>query len=284
MRILVTGSTGFIGKHILLHLLKDNDEVIATYLPSEKKEIVKVLNIKWIEYNIDDCLSEERNLFEYFQKPDLLIHLAWQGLPNYNKSFHFNKNLFIHQKFVHNLVSNGLKDISITGTCLEYGMKNGCLSEEMDTNPQNFYALAKDALRCYVELLKKDYEFNFKWIRLFYMYGEGQNSKSLIPQLYKAIKTQEKVFNMSGGDQLRDYLKVEVVANYILKTAMQNSCNGIINCCSGVPVSVRNLVEKIIRENKATIDLNLGYYPYPEYEPLAFWGDNSKLKQILKLK
>lgn len=284
MRILVTGATGFVGKHLVNMLSGYEVEVIATYLPFEKNKLLESKSIKWVEYNFDDCKSEEKDLFEFFQKPDLLIHLAWQGLPNYNQSFHFEKNLFTHQKFIYNLIVHGLKNMLVTGTCLEYGMQNGCLKEDAVTNPQNYYALAKDTLRKYIELLKNDLSFHYKWVRLFYMYGEGQNQNSLIPQLLKAIENKEEVFNMSGGDQLRDYLKVENVAEYLIKIAMQNEINGIINCCSGQPISVRKLVEDILAESNSTIKLNLGYYPYPDYEPFAFWGDNPKLNKILQLK
>jgi dTDP-6-deoxy-L-talose 4-dehydrogenase (NAD+) len=112
------------------------------------------------------------------------------------------------------------------------------------------------------------------------MYGEGQNENSLIPQLKKAILSGDRVFNMSGGEQLRDYLDVKAVAEYICRIALQTEINGVVNCCSGKPVSIRRLVEKIVSEMNSDIALNVGYYPYPDYEPLAFWGDVSRLKCI----
>ena len=61
-------------------------------------------------------------------------------------------------------------------------------------------------------------------------------------------------------------------------------CEGIFNCCSGQPVSVRHLVEEHIAHRKATIALNLGQYPYPTYEPMAFWGDGRKMRKVLERK
>ena len=87
---------------------------------------------------------------------------------------------------------------------------------------------------------------------------------------------------MSSGEQLRDYLPVENVAEYIVKIALQDRINGIINCCSGIPVSIRELVENHLEKKQKKIHLNLGYYPYPDYEPMEFWGDNRKLKAILE--
>jgi nucleoside-diphosphate-sugar epimerase len=225
-------------------------------------------------------LADERNLFDYFEKPDALMHLAWQGLPNYKASFHIDQNLFPHYHFLKNLITNGLKNVTVTGTCFEYGMQSGCLSEEVPTKPANAYALAKDSLRRFLETLQTEQPFSLKWARLFYMYGPGQSPNSLLRLLERAIVAGEPVFNMSGGEQLRDYLPVETVATYLCQIAEQTQITGAINCCSGQPISVRRLVEEHIKTLNAQISLNLGHYPYPDYEPMAFWGDNTKLKKI----
>ena len=113
------------------------------------------------------------------------------------------------------------------------------------------------------------------------MYGEGQNPNSLLSQLESALQRGDAIFNMSGGEQLRDYLPIETVAENIVKIAFQNKVNRIINCCSGVPIKVKTFVENYLEKNKKKINLNLGYYPYPDYEAMAFWGDNKKLKTVL---
>ena len=180
------------------------------------------------------------------------------------------------------MVLNGLTHLNVIGTCFEYGMNSGCLSEDLVSNPITAYGLAKDTLRRFISELNKKIEFDFKWIRLFYIYGKGQNPNSLIPQLKKALYNNEEVFNMSGGEQKRDYLPIEKVAEYIVKISLQNKINGIINCCNGEPISIKNLVENYTKKRGKTIKLNLGFYPYPDYVPISFWGDNSKLKQILE--
>lgn len=283
MRILITGASGFIGNFVIKEFLKLNEfEIIAT----SNDSLDKIKQFEWygdVEYIEQDLNEEKDNYFNFFKKPDLLIHLAWQGLPNYNELFHFERNLFKNYRFIKNIVENGLKDLNVIGTCLEYGIKNGCLSEDTPTAPITPYALAKDTLRGFIEQLKNKIDFNFKWIRLFYMYGEGQNPKSLLSQLDYALVHNQDVFNMSGGEQLRDYLPVEKVAEHIIKISLQNEFNGIINCCSGKPISIRKLVEDHMKKRNKFIKLNLGYYPYPDYEPFAFWGDNTKLKKILKI-
>jgi len=281
MRILVTGATGFIGKHVIAELLKTEIEIIAT--SNENIEDVKKIfwfnKVKYISCNLNES---KENFYTFFDEPDNVIHLAWEGLPNYNELFHIERNLFANYFFIKNLIENGLKRISIIGTCFEYGIQNGCLQEEMQTNPSNSYGLAKDTLRKFIQELNKKFDFTYNWIRLFYLYGDGQNSKSLLSQLENALKNKEEIFNMSGGEQLRDYMAVGKVAEYIKLIAINNNVSGIINCCSGIPISVRCLVEAFLKNNNSEIKLNLGYYPYSDYEPFAFWGDNSKLLKILQ--
>ena len=279
MKILVTGATGFVGSHVINELLKYDHQIIIAL---RNKNSVKHLQdkIKVIEFDLDN-LQSNKNYFSESGKPDLLIHLAWQGLPNYKEKFHLEKNLPSHSAFLKNIVSNGLQNLVVTGTCFEYGMKEGCLSEEMESDPQNPYALAKDNLRKFLEELQKQNSFNLKWVRLFYMYGKGQNPNSLFSQLELALQKGETTFNMSGGEQLRDYLPVETVAEYIVKIALQNKINGIINCCSGVPVKVKTLVKNYLKEKKKHIQLNLGHYPYTDYEPMKFWGDTERLNSAL---
>lgn len=280
MKILVTGATGFIGSHLITELLKSHHEIIATAI--EKKENVKTAWIGKVTYIEHDLNDRCEDLYELFQRPDRLIHLSWESLPNYKGLFHFEKNLFTSYFLIKDLVQKGLKDVTVLGTCLEYGMQNGQLSENMATMPSNPYALAKDTLRRFLEELEKHYPFDLKWIRLFYLFGEGQNKNSILEQLKKAVSNNETEFNMSGGEQLRDYLPVEKAAEYIAVISLQNKVTGIINCCSGKPVSLKKFVEDHLRDNNINIKLNLGHYPYPDHEPMEFWGDDTKLQQILR--
>jgi nucleoside-diphosphate-sugar epimerase len=280
MKVLVTGATGFIGYHVISELKKRNVDIYATAIESidQLKHIDLFDGVNYLPLDLNNYSG---NLFDYFHKPDILIHLAWEGLPNYNKLIHLDKNLITSYKFIKNLVANGLKDVNIIGTCFEYGILNGCLSEDLLVRPENAYALAKDTLRKFIEEINKNLVFEFKWIRLFYMYGKGQNPNSILSLLQRSIDNGEKIFNMSGGEQLRDYLPVEKVAFNIVEISLQKKINGIINCCSGTPTSIRNLVEGYLRDTNQQIDLNMGYYHYQDHEPMAFWGDNTKLLKII---
>ena len=280
-KVLVTGATGFIGNYVIKELLKYDIEIIATSSREEKAKQQSWFNdVKYVEFDFThfDSLT---NYFLYFNRPDILIHLAWGGLPNYKSSFHIEINLPRQKALLENLICNGLKNITITGTCLEYGLQQGSLSEDMPALPSNPYSIAKNELRKSIEQLQQLHKFSFKWVRLFYMYGKGQNLNSLLSQLDKALQNGDAAFNMSGGKQTRDYLPVEKVAEYIVKIALESNVQGIINCCSGVPVTIKHFVEEHLKTVGKTITLNLGFYPYTDYEPMHFWGSIKKLNKAL---
>lgn len=280
MKILITGATGFIGNYVITRLLSNGHEILATSTNIELAKTKPWYNhVRFIPYTIST--NDSQNLYKYFEKPDLLIHLAWQGLPNYKQLFHIEENCLNNYFFVKNLVQNGLKNVTAIGTCFEYGMQEGCLSENTIPQPANAYAIAKHTLQTWLSHLTTQFPFSFKWVRLFYLYGLGQAPQSLFTQLNVALQNGESSFNLSPADQLRDFLAVETVAEYIEKIALQNVVLGCINCCSGKPITVKEFVETYLLKINKTIPLNLGYYPYSDIEPFAFWGDTQKLNTIL---
>lgn len=279
LKIAVTGASGFVGRHVLTALLRHDVEIIAVTRDAARLNGLSNTAVHIVEMDIacpaPDC-------FEQMCCPEALIHLAWGGLPNYKSLHHFETELPRQYHFLKTMIEAGLSSLLVTGTCFEYGMQSGPLSEDMPTKPDNPYGYAKDALRQQLAFLKSAKPFNLTWARLFYMYGEGQPSTSLYPKLKEAVLREDKAFNMSGGEQLRDYLPVEEAARQIVRLAMAQRDIGAINICSGKPVSVRKLVEQWLLENNWGIELNLGYYPYPDYEPMAFWGDQHRLDANLE--
>lgn len=278
MKILVTGSTGFIGQHVVRWLVNNKYEVVATGTSIEKaKRFDWFDKVKFIPC---DYFAEDIDYYEFFNKPDLLIHLAWKGLPNYMERFHLEVNLPVEMRFLRSFAESKHTKIAVTGTCYEYGVVEGCIAENHPTNPNTVYSAAKDALRRYLEFLAKDFDISWNWIRLFFLYGEGQNPKSLLPQLDVAIARGDKEFPMSGGEQLRDYLPVEKVVEYICRIALSDH-EGVVNCCSGKMISVRRLVEDRVALKDSSIRLKLGVYGYPVYEGMAFCGDTKRLNEVI---
>ena len=251
-QVIVTGATGFIGQHIIPLLLEKNIEVIAIARDENKARFFDwYSSVSFVSLDIhNDKIDFKLN------KGVALIHLAWQGLPNYKSLFHFEENLPKNYEFIKSLIYKGVNNILVTGTCFEYGFQYGPIPANTITQPANPYAFSKDILRQYLTYLKVEIPFNLKWARLFYMYGRGQNSLSIIASLDRAIDRGDPIFDMSGGEQLRDYLPVETVAEKLVEI-FESKKEGNFNVCSGSPISVRRLVEQRIKERKSNIKINL---------------------------
>ncbi|OGU15711.1 MAG: epimerase [Geobacteraceae bacterium GWC2_53_11] len=279
MKILVTGATGFIGNHVVASLLERGHVVTAV-----ARDPSRAIILPWYgRATFIPCDIYGPEALKQLQPAnfDTVMHLAWPGLPNYKALSHLDQTFQAECLFLKGLIQSGIPHLLVSGTCFEYGLRQGCLNEAMTPNPATPYAVAKNSLRCYLESLKKELPFRLQWARLFYMHGVGQNPGSLLAQLDSAIERGDELFNMSGGEQLRDYLKVEEITSYLIALIEHPASEGIINVCSGIPISVRKLVEDFIDKRGASIRLNLGYYKYPDYEPMAFWGDSTKLRQVL---
>ncbi len=279
MKIAVTGATGFIGRHVVAELMRCGVAVVPVLRPGSPLPP----ELASLEAARIDVVNPPLDAFARMGRPDVLIHLAWDGLPNYRSLHHFERELPAQYRFLKGLVEAGLSALLVTGTCFEYGMQSGPLHEGLVPEPSNPYGLAKDTLRRQLTLLQRDMNFRLTWARLFYVYGDGQSPNSLYAQLRRAALDGEASFPMSGGEQLRDYLPIVTVARYLGALASGNCDAGIVNVCSGRPVSVRTLVEGWIAENGWSIAPALGRFPYPDYEPLAFWGSARKLHDHLDL-
>lgn len=277
MKVAVTGAIGFIGRHVVRQFEKRGVSPTLVCRPgSAIPDNLSRDRVVWL-----DIANPSVDAYERLGRPQILVHLAWGGLPNYSSPHHVEHELPVHRSFLEGLLTAGLRAVTVTGTCFEYGMQLGALTEDLPTMPITAYGTAKDELRMQLERLRMGRSFNLTWARLFYLYGEGQAPGSLLPQLEDAIARGDAVFNMSGGEQLRDYLPVEAAAGYLVELAMNGRDNGVVNVCSGRPVSVRDLVEDVVARHGSSIKLNLGYFPYPDHEPMAFWGDRTKLDQCL---
>lgn len=280
MKVLVTGATGFVGRHLVAALLARGCEIRAVARNAETAQ--SMLWINDVDFVNADIHAPDLDVAALTAGIDALVHLAWPGLPNYRALFHFEHNLMADYRFIKSAVEAGVQQVLVTGTCFEYGMQSGPLSESTEPQPCNPYGLAKHTLHLFLQNLQQQQPFTLQWARLFYLHGEGQNPNSLLAALDRAIDAGEPTFNMSAGEQLRDFLAIETAAENLAAIVHKRDFNGVINCASGQPVSVRALVEKRLRERGASIDLNLGHYPYPTHEPLAFWAVVDRLQQLLE--
>ena len=269
MKVAVVGASGFVGRHVLAQLARRGIAVLATATALRSRHPT---GARWYAFDLHRPPADALAALDH---PDVVVHLAWAGLPNYQSPHHLERELPAQLAFLTALVEAGLPALVVAGTCLEYGFQYGPLTADSPTFPANPYAIAKDTLRRQLQSLQRQHPFKLSWARLFYMYGDGQSENSLYPSLKKAVAEGQAVFPMSPGEQLRDYLPVETVAKRLVDLALEPRDRGPVNVCSGHPISVRRLVETWLRESGWRIELGLGQYPYSAHEPLAFWGVDS---------
>ncbi len=274
--IAVTGASGFLGRYVLAFLAGRDIDIVATArtVPDDEGRD----GVCWVALDIHHPPADP---FEALGRPDVLLHLAWGGLPDYRGAAHLEAELPAQFAFLKAMVDGGLKSMTVTGTCLEYGMQSGQLCEAAPCEPILPYPQAKLELLRKLEALKAQNPFSLTWARLFYMFGEGQQTNSLYSGFNAARRRGEQHFDMSGGQQLRDFLPVGDVADYLCRLALSADGQGLFNVCSGMPVKIEELVRGWAEDKKWDAELRLGVFDYPDYEPMAFWGDNSRLKEVL---
>jgi len=276
MRVAVTGASGFVGRHVVSALRQLDASVIAISRHPDAATDDQLLPLAF------DIAQPARFSLERIGNPDVLVHLAWGGLPNYRSAHHLEHELPAHSAFLESCVRSGLKRLVVAGTCLEYGMHSGGLVEATPCMPVTAYGKAKCALHQHLQELGERCEFDLTWLRMFYLYGPGQSPASLYSQLRAAVASNERSFDMSAGDQIRDFLPIETAAKYMAELTLGPAGSGAVNICSGQPVSVVDIVRDWLRTWNAEITLNRGTVARPDYEPFAFWGNPGKLKSLLE--
>ena len=273
-KIAVTGASGFLGRHVVAAQASPDVDIVAHARTAKAAFDGSARQVCF------DLAATPDDAFDRLGRPDIVIHLAWDGLPNYPSPRHVEVELPTQLRFLRGLVGAGLKRLVVTGTCFEYGLQSGCLHEDLTPLPSTSYGQAKDALRQQLEALGDPTPLDLRWLRLFYVYGSGQAPGSLYSLFQAAIARGDRTFDMSKGDQQRDYMRVEDAAAALVAVARADAAPRIVNICSGEPTTVRDLVERWRAERGADIALNLGAFGMPAYEPFAFWGDKSRLAAL----
>lgn len=211
----------------------------------------------WLgRYVVQALKKRNQIILTDLNQADAIIHLAWAGLPNYTNVAHL-RNIGWQVKFLKEAEEQGITNITIAGTCLE------TLDKLVP------YSIAKLAIRA------RAFELNpiTKWVRLWYLYGKGQNENCLLPRLLKAKQSGTKRFSVIDGE--RDFIDVRVAAERICDAALQNKVSGIIDCCTGKAETVLSFCQRHVKGLTYRTD-----YPTPFYEPHSFHGDPRKMDSI----
>lgn len=272
-RILVTGAGGYIGRHVVTKLCDMGADVSVIDFHTEGIDERAIR----IDGNI---FSGSSTLFHDLDKPDAVLHMAWRDGFIHNSDAHMN-DLSNHYQFIHSMLDSGLKQLAVMGTMHEIGYHEGAIDENTPCNPISMYGISKDALRRSTTLLAKKYSVCLQWLRAFYILGDDKHNSSVFSKLCLAAESGKTHFPFTSGKNKYDFIRVDELATQISATIMQTKLYGIINCCTGNPVSLADKMEEFIREHGYSIQLDYGVYPDRAYDSPAIWGNATKIKKIL---
>ena len=273
MKILVTGANGYLGQGIVKHILDCGNEVVAADF-----------KIDYVDERADRraCnLFEIEDPYNYFGKPDVLLHLAWRdGFVHYSDA-HID-DLPKHFKFIKTFAESDVKMIAAMGSMHEIGFFEGSIKENTPCNPITPYGISKNALRELTAMLCKQKNKEFMWLRGYYIVGNSQYGCSIFSKITAAEAEGKTEFPFTQGKNQFDFIDYEDFCEQVARAVSQELILGVINICSGHPEKLADRVERFIKENGYKIKLKYGAFPDRPYDSKAVWGDDSKIQNIMK--
>lgn len=272
MKVLVTGANGYLGQGIVKAILDKGDEVVAVDFDID--------NVDERAERVKSDLFGVENPYEEFGSPDVLLHLAWRDGFVHNSDSHIN-DFSAHYSFIKRMIEGGCKHICVMGTMHEIGFFEGEIDENTPCKPMNLYGIVKNALREATELLCKQNDVIFQWLRGYYIVGNSEFGNSIFSKITIAEKDGKSEFPFTTGKNKYDFIDYSEFAKQTAYACTQSEVNGIINICSGKPVSLAERVERFIKENDYSIRLKYGAFPDRAYDSDAVWGSNEKIQKIL---
>jgi len=273
-RILITGATGFVGRQVLRALLEGDTRLICVTRNESSKEIP---NSPQIEKKVltKNLFSEEEAWWrEVLQGVDTIVHLAWYVEPATYQTSNKNLDCLIGTlQIARAALRAGVRRFVGVGTCLEYKSSTRPLSTTDPLLPLSPYAACKAAIYLALcEMLPRD-GIEFAWCRLFYLHGEGENPRRLVPTLRSRL-SKGQIVDLTEGSQVRDFMDVRQAGRQIADIAVSDKC-GAFNICSGQPVVLRQFVESIADEYAGRNLLHFGAREDRPNDPPYMVGVNS---------
>lgn len=272
MKVLVTGANGYLGTGIVNAILNKGHDVIAVDF--------KVNRVDSRAKKIACNLFEIENAYEYFDKPDVLLHLAWRdGFVHYSDA-HI-EDLPKHFAFIKGMAEAGCKRIAGLGSMHEIGFFEGSINETTPCHPITPYGIGKNALRDLTEMVCNQNNAIFQWLRGYYIVGNSKYGSSIFSKITAAEEEGKKEFPFTMGQNQYDFVDYDVFVEQVATVVSQNKINGIINICSGKPEKLADRVERFIKENDYKIKLKYGAFPDRPYDSKAVWADGRKIEEIM---
>lgn len=275
MKILVTGANGYLGQGIVKAILDKGNEVIAADF--------KIGNIDNRAKRIECDLFNIENPYNYFDKPEVVLHLAWRdGFVHYSDA-HI-QDLDRHYLFIKKMIESGVKQIAVMGSMHEIGFFEGSIDENTPCHPVTPYGIAKNALRELTLMLCKKYGVKFQWLRGYYIVGNSKYGSSIFSKITAAVQDGKEKFPFTMGQNQYDFIDYKDFATKVATSICQSDILGIIEICSGRPEKLADRVERFIKENNYNIMLEYGAFPDRQYDSKAIWGNSTKIDKIMENK
>ena len=218
--------------------------------------------------------------YKYFESPDVLLHLAWRdGFIHYSDAHIVD--LPKHYSFIKDFVENGVKQVAVMGSMHEIGFFEGSINENTPCHPTTPYGISKNALRDLTQMICKQKNVIFQWLRGYYIVGNSKYGSSIFSKITAAIEEGKTEFPFTMGQNQYDFIDYPDFCKQVSLVVSQKQVQGIFNICSGRPEKLADRVERFIKENNYNIKLQYGAFPDRPYDSKAIWGDNSKINKIL---
>lgn len=282
--VLVTGSTGFLGSHLVRTLVAKGYEVVATYRPCSNRWRLTGLpcKVQWVPLDLGDGASIRSALRA--TQPKVVIHCAAYGMNYSEQSYEegIKINISGTQLLLQRSAEAGVRRFIHSGSCFEYGNKPLPVSEEEVLEPISMYGVTKAASTLLVSQLSKALDLPSVIVRPFGIYGPADRSDKFVPRVIRACLSREAI-ELSGGEQIRDYSYVaDAVSLYVRLVEAEEFPSGeIVNLAGGHPVPLRRIGEIIARSMDGQNTLKWGALPYRPEEIMSLTAQTDKAKRLL---
>jgi nucleoside-diphosphate-sugar epimerase len=276
-RILVTGANGYIGAHVVSALRGAG----ATVLAADRSPDASARYPEGVVAVHGDIFADPEGLFERAGRVDAVVHLAWEKGFVHNDPVHIRR-LPDHLRFFEAAIAAGVPQLVVLGTMHEVGYHEGAIDESTPTNPRSLYGIAKDALRRSLDVITNGTDVTVQWLRCYYIHGDDERGNSIFGKIAAAARAGQQEFPFTSGKNRYDFIDVRDLGEQIAAVALQTEIAGIINCCSGEPVSLADEVEAYIARHGYDITLAYGAFPDRAYDSPGVWGDPTKIQQVLR--
>jgi dTDP-6-deoxy-L-talose 4-dehydrogenase (NAD+) len=270
-RVLITGANGFVGRQITRSLDTEDIDLIPVVRKGKENTVSNFKNVKKIITSKDLFVEDESWWEEQCKDVDIVIHAAWYvETGKYQDSSKNIDCLLGSLKLAKGAAKAGVGRFLGLGTCAEYNQSQSVLTIDTPLKPLTIYAAAKASLFTILSQWLPRESVSFAWIRLFYLYGEGEDKKRLVPYVRSQI-LQGDFVDLTSGKQVRDFMDVIEAGKKIARISLTDQI-GPINLCSGIPVTVRQFVEKIAAEYGRKDLLRFGVREDNVFDPPSIIG------------